>query len=89
MGYVYGTQCATCGCYSFRDGECLHCRPIETYNLCGAAPVPGVLAAIATHLERYGKITVTNSALSDQPGRCAFLLGEVYAKAEIEREKNG
>ena len=81
-------ECEKCGHDTHhRDGECLHCRPIETFNLCGAAPVPGVLARIAVHLERYGAVKIINSAFSDNPGGCAFLLGEVYAKAALEKQE--
>ena len=77
-------ECKNCGStYSvFRDDECLECRSIETINLNSSAPTPAVMAQIAEHLERYGKVTIILSAVSERPGVCAFFLGEAYGKAE-------
>ena len=58
------------------------CRPTETINLNGAAPVPVIMAKIATHLETFGKVTITNSSLAGVPGASAMLLGYEVAKAE-------
>lgn len=80
-------QCSTCGgVTSFRNEECVNCRQIETINLNGACPAPGVMAKIATHLETYGKVTVICSSLADTPGGSAMLLGYEAAKTEY---KNG
>ena len=68
-----------------RDGECLECRPIETINLHQAAPYPGILASIATHLEMWGKVTIINSAIAEHPGFSALLLGKQFAEAEAEK----
>ncbi len=70
-----------------RDGECIACHPMDVINLNSTALTLGVLAQIASTIERWGKVQVINAALPIHgAGYASFELGEAIGRLRESKE---